>query len=66
MKRGVAFYKDVLGVPMKFDSPEWTEFDMHGVTLALHATDKMPKNLDQRRSSSSASIRPTSGRPATS
>ena len=37
MKRGVAFYKDVLGVPMKFDSPEWTEFDMHGVTLALHA-----------------------------
>ena len=47
MKRGVEFYKDVLGVPLKFDSPEWTEFDMHGVTLALHATEKMPKNLDQ-------------------
>jgi lactoylglutathione lyase len=47
MKRGVTFYKDVLGVPMRFDSPEWTEFDMNGVTLALHAADKMPKNLDQ-------------------
>ena len=47
MKRGVGFYKDVLGVPLKFDSPEWTEFDLHGVTLALHAADKMPKNLDQ-------------------
>jgi lactoylglutathione lyase len=47
MKRGVAFYKDVLGVPLRFDSPEWTEFDMNGVTLALHAADKMPKNLDQ-------------------
>ena len=26
MKRSVAFYRDVVGLPLKFDSPEWSEF----------------------------------------
>ena len=47
MKRGVEFYKDVLGVPLKLRQPEWTEFDDARLTLALHAGEKMPKNLDQ-------------------
>jgi lactoylglutathione lyase len=37
MKRSVAFYRDVLGMPLKFESPEWTEFATEGATLALHA-----------------------------
>ena len=36
MGRSVAFYRDVLGLPLRFESPGWTEFDTGGTTLALH------------------------------
>ncbi len=36
MKRSVEFYRDTLGIPLKFESPEWTEFDTGATTLALH------------------------------
>ena len=36
MQRSVAFYRDVLGLPLKFQSPGWTEFATEGTTLALH------------------------------
>jgi len=36
MDRSVAFYRDQLGIPLKFQSPEWTEFDTGATTLALH------------------------------
>jgi len=36
MKRSVAFYRDILGIPLKFESPEWTEFATGTTTLALH------------------------------
>jgi lactoylglutathione lyase len=39
MKRSVSFYRDVLGLPLRFESPEWTEFATGGATLALHASD---------------------------
>ena len=26
MQRSVEFYRDKLGIPLKFQSPEWTEF----------------------------------------
>ena len=39
MKRSIAFYRDVIGIPLKFDSPHWTEFATEGVTLALHRSD---------------------------
>ena len=38
MKQATAFYRDVLGLPLKFESPGWTEFITEGATLALHAT----------------------------
>ena len=38
MKRSVAFYRDVLGLPLRFESPDWTEFATDGATLALHST----------------------------
>ncbi len=40
MARSVSFYRDVLGLSLKFESPEWTEFGTDGVTvLALHKSD---------------------------
>jgi lactoylglutathione lyase len=36
MKRSVTFYRDVLGLPLRFESPHWTEFSTDGATLALH------------------------------
>jgi len=36
MSESVAFYRDVLGIPLKFESPHWSEFATEGATLALH------------------------------
>ena len=36
MQRSVEFYRDKLGIPLKFESPEWTEFATGATTLALH------------------------------
>lgn len=40
MKRAVSFYRDVLGLPVKFESPGWTEFATDGATLALHPGER--------------------------
>jgi lactoylglutathione lyase len=37
LKRSVAFYRDVLGIPLKFESDEWAEFATLGTRLALKA-----------------------------
>ena len=37
MDRAVAFYRDTVGLPLKFSSPEWSEFSTGSTTLALHA-----------------------------
>ena len=39
MKRSTAFYRDVLGMTLRFESPHWTEFDTGGATFALHLAD---------------------------
>ena len=39
MKRAVSFYRDVIGMPLKFESPGWTEFATDGATVALHASE---------------------------
>jgi len=39
MARSIAFYRDVIGIPLKFESPGWTEFMTDGATLALHKSD---------------------------
>jgi lactoylglutathione lyase len=36
MDKAVAFHRDVLGLPLKFASPFWSEFDTGETTLALH------------------------------
>jgi lactoylglutathione lyase len=36
MKRSVAFYRDQLGLKLRFASPGWSEFETGGTILALH------------------------------
>jgi catechol 2,3-dioxygenase-like lactoylglutathione lyase family enzyme len=43
MDRAVRFHRDTLGLPLKFQSPFWTEFSTGDITLALHpASDRNP------------------------
>lgn len=43
MNRAVAFYRDTLGLPLKFQSPDWSEFSTGDTSLALHlASEKNP------------------------
>jgi lactoylglutathione lyase len=39
MGRSLAFYRDVLGLPLRFESSHWSEFDCGAATLALHLAD---------------------------
>jgi catechol 2,3-dioxygenase-like lactoylglutathione lyase family enzyme len=36
MNRAVAFYRDTLGLELRFSSPGWSEFATGPTTLALH------------------------------
>ncbi len=43
MDKAVKFYRDVVGLTLKFESPGWSEFVTGETTLALHpASDKNP------------------------
>lgn len=45
MTRSVAFYRDVLGLQLRYETPYWSEFEVGGVTLGLHpAGDHLPVN----------------------
>ena len=46
MKRGMAFYRDVVGLPVRFESPEWSEFATDGATLALHRSENPNPHQD--------------------
>jgi catechol 2,3-dioxygenase-like lactoylglutathione lyase family enzyme len=39
MNRSVEFYRDTVGLTLRFQSPGWTEFATDGATLALHAAE---------------------------
>jgi lactoylglutathione lyase len=43
MDAAVAFYRDTMGLTLRFASPFWSEFDTGEVSLALHpASEKNP------------------------
>src|SRR5262250_1394793 len=43
MNKAVKFYRDTLGLQLRFESPEWSEFATGETTLALHpASAKNP------------------------
>ncbi|HKP70793.1 MAG TPA: VOC family protein, partial [Pyrinomonadaceae bacterium] len=39
MNTAVAFYRDTLGLELRFQSPDWSEFSTGETTLALHAAN---------------------------
>jgi catechol 2,3-dioxygenase-like lactoylglutathione lyase family enzyme len=43
MDQSVRFFRDELGLTLRFQSPQWTEFETGPTTLALHeASDEHP------------------------
>ena len=42
MRRSVSFYRDTIGLPLRFESPHWTEFATDGATLVLHLAESPP------------------------
>jgi lactoylglutathione lyase len=48
MQRSVAFYRDTLGLPLKFTSPGWTEFIMGSTTIALHVVGSQGEEAIER------------------
>lgn len=40
MDKAVAFYRDMMGLSLRFQSPGWSEFDTGDVSLALHLATK--------------------------
>ena len=58
MKRSVSFYRDVVGLPLKFESPSWTEFVTDGATLALHASETERGGKDDPRAVPAGRCRP--------
>jgi predicted enzyme related to lactoylglutathione lyase len=41
MRRAVRFYRDVVGLPVKFQTDEYTEFATHGAVLALEKRNQV-------------------------
>src|SRR2546429_525081 len=58
MKRSVWFYCDVLGLPLKFESPGWTEFATDGATLALRFSEESNPDRDNWRHTPAGRCRP--------
>ena len=56
MDRSVLFYRDVLGLKLKFQSAEWTEFDVDSTTLALHGGGKPQPVPSREQFAGTASI----------
>ncbi len=58
MARSIEFYRDKLGIPVRFESPEWTEFDTGATTLALHGGGMVPEpsGADQSKYAGTCSI----------
>jgi predicted enzyme related to lactoylglutathione lyase len=48
MGQAIQFYKDQLGLTLRFQSPEWSEFETGETTLALHmASPEHPAGTSQ-------------------
>jgi catechol 2,3-dioxygenase-like lactoylglutathione lyase family enzyme len=49
MKSSLAFYRDVLGLSIKFPGPEFAFLDAGGVTLCLRSAPGLKDSNDERR-----------------
>jgi lactoylglutathione lyase len=58
MRRSVGFYRDVLGMPLKFETSHWTEFATEGATIALHASEAPASGSPPSRHPTAGACRP--------
>jgi lactoylglutathione lyase len=58
MNRAVSFYRDILGLPLRFQSSGWTEFATEGATLALHASERPSSENEDRHHVPAGRCRP--------
>ena len=58
MDQSVAFYRDVIGLRVKFQSPAWTEFGTDGATLALHTSHEPTDTVGDSDSMPAGRCRP--------
>ena len=58
MDRSVTFYRDVIGMPLKFASSHWTEFATDGATWALHLTEDRAKPNSEGPAEPAGTARP--------
>ena len=63
MDRSVAFYRDVVGLALRFQSPGWTEFATEGATLARHLADGPGPAAAEAHGSPAGHCRPGLGVP---
>jgi lactoylglutathione lyase len=43
MTRSVKFYHEILGLPLRYETKEWSEFETGKTTIALHPASKQAK-----------------------
>ena len=58
MKRSMSFYRDVVGLTLRFESPVWMEFDTGGATVALHKSDSPADGRSDHRLEPAGCCRP--------
>ena len=58
MARSLAFYRDVIGLPLAFESPQWSEFSTDGARLALHEGEPRSAGEAEAARSAAGSCRP--------
>jgi len=58
MGRSVKYYRDFFGLPLKFETPEWTEFSTGGATLALHKGGATRRSESESDATASGQCRP--------
>lgn len=63
MQRSVSFYRDVLGLPLRFETSHWSEFATGGATLALHASESPEESRDDPERMPAGRCRPGLGVP---
>ena len=53
MSRSVAFYRDKLGMTLKYQTDYWTEFETGTTILALHLADRPARDGKKKQQRSS-------------
>jgi lactoylglutathione lyase len=61
MEQSVKFYRDVIGLPLKFETTHWTEFATNGATWALHLSDSSDPVSDNQGPMPAGRCRPGLG-----